>query len=201
MPLSRPSFKALQANNPISNMASNQTDHAKVVSELFQDIITHTSYEKLKGISDENAELHDKVERLQTTLAVNLDYHNSTKAKLDKAYRDLDKAYQDLREKDKQVENLRKESDHFSSTTAAVTHELNESAQRLSRVEDELVKAKAEILDLTSQLEEERGKNHDKEDIEQELESTRQDLEDCTVKLRRLENFSMPLKPTQMEEV
>ncbi|KAJ4390249.1 hypothetical protein N0V85_007413 [Neurospora sp. IMI 360204] len=175
-------------------MSSSQIDHAKVVSELFQDIITHTSYEKLKGISDQNAELRDKVKKLTTTLEVNLESLHNTKAK-------LDKSCQDLLKKDEQVKSLQKEADDLGSKIAAKTHELEERAQNTTRAEDELRRAGLQIVDLAKDLEEERKKTEDKEAIEQELEVTRRDLDNYRQELRKLENFSMPLKRTRVEEI
>lgn len=191
---SRPSFNASRANMPNPNMSSSQIDHAKVVSELFQDIITHTSYEKLKGISDQNAELRDKVKKLTTTLEVNLESLHNTKAK-------LDKSCQDLLKKDEQVKSLQKEADHLGSILTAKTHELKEGAQNTTRAEDAFKRAELEIEDLTKSLEEERKKTEDREAIEQELEMTRRDLDHYRQELRKLENFSMPLKPTRVEEM
>ncbi|CCC13996.1 unnamed protein product [Sordaria macrospora k-hell] len=168
-------------------MSSSQIDHAKVVADLFQDIITHTSYEKLKGISDQNAELHDKVEKLTTALDMNLENLHNTKAK-------LDKYCHELRKKDEQVQSLQKEADDLGSILAAKTHELDERGQTITRADDELRKAKLEILNLTERLEEECKKNEEKEAIEQELKLTREDLDQNKEELEILKNFSTPLK-------
>lgn len=182
-----PSFIASRADILKSNMSSSQIDHAKVVADLFQDIITHTSYEKLKGISDQNAELHDKVEKLTTALDMNLENLHNTKAK-------LDKYCHELRKKDEQVQSLQKEADDLGSILAAKTHELDERGQTITRADDELRKAKLEILNLTERLEEERKKNEEKEAIEQELKLTREDLDQNKEELEILKNFSTPLK-------
>ncbi|KAK1773851.1 hypothetical protein QBC45DRAFT_397647 [Copromyces sp. CBS 386.78] len=175
-------------------MSKSQIDHAKVVSDLFQDIITHTSYEKLKGISDQNAELHDKIKKLTTASEMNLETLHNTKAK-------LDKAYQDLQEKDEQVQSLRGEADHLGSTIAAKTHELNERAQSMARAEDELRKARLEIDLLSASLEEERKKTKEKAAVEQELDMIRNHLDHYKQELTRLEKFSMPLERTQVEDI
>ncbi|KAL0471261.1 hypothetical protein QR685DRAFT_442816 [Neurospora intermedia] len=177
-------------------MSSDQIDHAKVVSQLFHDITAHTSYEKLKGIFDQNAELRDKVKKLTTTLEVNLESLHNAKAK-------LDKSCQELQKKDEQVQSLQKEADHIGSILTAKTHELKEEAQNITRTEDALKRAELEIEDLRKCLEEERKKTQDREAIEQELESTRHELDNYRQELKKLENFSVPLKPacTRVEEI
>lgn len=181
-------------NTPTVNMSSNQIDHAKVVSELFQDIIKHTSYEKLKGIADENSELRDKVKKLTTTVEVNLESLHNTKAK-------LDKANSELREKEKQVQSLQKEADHFGGIIAAKTHELEEKSRKITVAEDDLEKAQVKISDLTARFKEERQKSKAKEVVEQELEATRQERDDYRQELRALKAFSIPLEREPVEEM
>lgn len=177
-------------------MSSDQIDHAKVVSELFRDITAHTSYEKLKGILDQNVELRDKVKKLTTTLEVNLESLHNAKAK-------LDKSCQELQKKDEQVQSLQKEADHLGSILTAKTHELKAGAQNITKTEDALKRAEFEIEDLRKSLEEERKKTQDREAIEQELELTRHELDHYRQEIKKLENFSVPLKPacTRVEEM
>ncbi|KAK3396750.1 hypothetical protein B0T20DRAFT_357069 [Sordaria brevicollis] len=175
-------------------MLPDEVDHAEVVSKLFQDIIVHTSYEKLKGICDENAELRDKVKKLTTTHETNLQSLHNTQARLDKAYREL-------QEKDKQVQSLQKEADHSGAIIAAKTHQLDEKAQKITRAENDLENAKSKIADLTQSLEEERRKSRDKEAIEQELEAARQERDDYRLQLEEVKNFSIPLGRESAEEI